>query len=267
MSRTDPRLSPPGAERPPMFRRRRFDASHRRPGWIRSILRPLTLAVIIVGLPVGAATWALQSPRFELSTVRIATGERVPMEWVAENLEPLRGRHLLLLSLAEVEGLLGDHRWIDGVEVSKKLPDALVVRILERIPAAIQRAEDGRHYVDREGRRIDRVGQIVLAGLVTIDAPVARSSAIAGAIHAIETLAARDSAMFAGIATAQLVDGTDLRVEVAGLPYDLLLRPDRLEPAVSRFLELRSRIEERFEGFSAVDLRYHRQIVMQFPEA
>ena len=69
-----------------------------------------------------------------------------------ERLAPLRGRHALLLSLPEVEGLLADHRWVEGVEVHKKLPNALVVEVLERIPVAVARHEGALHYMDHDGR-------------------------------------------------------------------------------------------------------------------
>ncbi len=254
-------------ERPPMFRRRRFDASHRRPGLLAAILRPLAMALLIIGPPAVFGLWVLTSPRFELESIHIATGERVAESWVAENLEPLRGRHVLLLSLPEVEGLLAGHRWVQGVEVSKKLPGSLVIQVLERIPVAVLRSGGARHYVDRDGRVIDRIEPGAQPALLLIDAAPADHAAIARAVRAIEALEARGSTLFAKVEAVEVLQRADLKLTIPGLPYAVLVRPDHLEPAVTRFEELQSEIERRFDGFIAVDLRYHRQIVMRFPEA
>lgn len=254
-------------ERPPMFRRRRFDASHRRPGLLRAVIRPLALALLLVGPPAVAGFWVLTSPRFELKSIQIATGDRVAEAWIAENLEQLRGRHVLLLSLPEVEGLLAGHRWVEGVEVSKKLPDALVVQVLERIPSGMLRSGGSRHYVDRSGRVIDRVEPGAQPALLLIDAAMTDHVAIAAALTAAEALQGRASSLFAQVEAVEVLRGADLKLTIRGLSYAVLVRPAQLEPAVTQFEELQSEIERRFGGFVAVDLRYHRQIVMQFPEA
>ena len=109
-------------ERPPMFRRRRFQASHKRPSLLGAILRSLGLALVLVGVPAAAVFWALTSPRFALRDIEIASGERVEAAWVVRNLAPLRGRHVLLVSLPEVERLLESHDWVEGVEVRRDCP-------------------------------------------------------------------------------------------------------------------------------------------------
>lgn len=255
-------------ERPPMFRRRRFKASHQRPGLLTSILRPLSVAFLVVGLPAGLATWALTSPRFALAEIEVESGDNVSRQWVAESLAPLRGRHVLLLSLPEVEALLDDHQWIAGVAVQKKLPHGLMVRILERIPVAIVSRDDGLHYVDRDGLAIDRLaGDELPAALLLIEGQTGEAAVIAAAVAAIDELAASDSSIFQAVEQIELLGGFDLKLRPIGLPFTVLLRADRLQPAVHRFEQLLPKIIHRYDGLQAVDLRFTRQIVMQFLEA
>lgn len=255
-------------QRPPMFRRRPFQASHQRPGLLRTLLRPLALAVLVVGVPAALAVWVLTSSRFALRDIQITSGERVPPAVVAESLAPLRGRHVLLLSLPEVERLLAKHSWVEGVEVHKKLPDALVVEVLERIPAAVLRHRGTLHYVDREGRIIDRTdASDVPAALLLIDGEPDRRRAVAGAVAAVETLMAGSSPLFETVVGVEMLPGPDLRLRVAALPFAVLVRADRLQPAVARFERLLPKILDRYDGFEAIDLRFSRQIVMTFPEA
>jgi cell division protein FtsQ len=251
-----------------MFRRRRFEASHQRPSRLWSILRPIALALVLVGTPSAIAVWTLTSPRFALRDIEIESGERVASEWVARSLEPLRGRHVLLLSLSEVEHLLAGHRWVEGVQVHKKLPNALVVQVLERVPVAVLRHGQGLSYVDRQGRLIDRLdGTEAPGALLLVEGRAEDRSAVAAAVAAVEELAAGDSTLFQVVLTVQILTGPDLELEVAALPFAVLVRADRLQPAVAQFERLLPKILDRYEGLEAVDLRFSRQIVMKFPEA
>jgi len=255
-------------QRPPMFRRRRFVATHRRPGLVRNLLRPLGMALAIVGAPAALAVWTLTSPHFALADIEVESGRRVPAGWVIENLAPLRGRHVLLLALPEVERLLGGHRWVHGVQVRKKLPNSLVVEVLERIPVAVLRHGEALHYVDSEGLLIDQLESAhIPAALLVIDADPERRSAVAAAVAAIDNLAGRESKLFEAVLTAEVLTGQDVKLHLAGLPFALLVRIDRLDPAVADFERLLPKLMSRYEDIAAVDLRFSRQIVMQFPEA
>ena len=255
-------------QKPPMFRRRRFQASHQRPGLLRILFRPLGLALLVVGTPVAVGLWALTSSRFALSDIEVTSGDRVPIEWVVERLAPLRGRHALLLALPEVQGLLADHRWVDGVEVHKKLPNALVVQVLERVPVAVARYEGNLHYIDHDGRLIDSLGSDEApASLLLVEGLTDRRAAVAAALTAVEHLAAGESTLFQSVMAVEILTGPDLRLEVASLPFGVFIRVDRLQPAVDNLEKLLPKITRRYDAITAVDLRFSRQIVMKFPEA
>lgn len=260
--------SPSPLQRSPMYRRRALQTPHQRPGLLWTIVRPISRALLFVGAPAAIAVWILVSPRFALRDIQIESGERVASAWVAQSLEPLRGRHVLLLSLPEVERLLASHRWVEGVQVRKKLPNALHVRILERVPVAVVRDEQGLSYVDRQGRLIDRLeGRSVPAALLLIEGAAEESSTLAAAVAAVESLSTGDSPLFQAILEVEILTGPDLELKVAALPFAVLVRADRLQPAVANFERLLPKILDRYEGIEVVDLRFSRQIVMKFPEA
>ncbi|MDH3402291.1 MAG: FtsQ-type POTRA domain-containing protein [Acidobacteriota bacterium] len=262
-------MTVPGAaiERPPMFRRRRFEASHRRPSVARAILRSFGVAAAIVGIPAAVVFWVLTSPRFALRDLEIASGERVAAQWVADRLAPLRGRHVLLVSLPEIERLLATHRWVAGVEVHKRLPDALVVEVLERVPVAVLRRADGLYYVDRGGDLIDRLAQPEAPAALLLVEGDGGPAAVAAAIDAVERLAAGGSAVFEAVERVALLTGPDVELHATRLPFAVLVRVDRLQPAVATFERLLPKILRRYEGLQAVDLRFSKQIVIRFPEA
>ena len=138
-------------ERSSAFRRRRFVVPHRRRSRTLMLLKPFLLAMLLVGLPVVAALWLYTSPRFLLRQVQIGSSAQVSAEEIAATLSPLEGRHLLGLSLKEVEGRLTAHPWIKSAAIRKELPDTLVVQIEERRPAALLRREGELFYVDESG--------------------------------------------------------------------------------------------------------------------
>lgn len=62
-----------------------------------------------------------------------------------------------LVDLERVRGRLMEHGWIEDARVSRRLPDTLVVDILERKPAAIWQNNQKLSLVDAEGVVLERV--------------------------------------------------------------------------------------------------------------
>ena len=129
------------------------------------------------------------------------------------------------------------------------------------------RRDDGLYYVGRDGRLIDRVaGSEVPAALLLIEGDGGPGAA-AAAIAAVERLAAGGSKAFEAVDRVALLTGPDIELHATRLPFAVLVRVDRLLPAVATFEELLPKILRRYEGLLAVDLRFSNQIVMRFPEA
>lgn len=250
-------------ERPSPFRRRRFLAPHRRPRLAVQLLKPFLLAAILVGVPLGVGWWVANSPTFRLSEVQIGGTSRVTTAEVATALAPLRGHHLLRLSLDDVERRLSRNPWIAGATLRKELPDRIVVEVHERQPAALLRRDGDLYYVDTGGFVIapyDPSGPVDLVLLSAVEgAPV-------NVDKALEVAAALGRGVpewGAGLSEVEILGFEDFRLYTANLPYPLLVRVDRVEEQVRKLQEILPQIESRYSEVTAVDLRFSRQIVFQ----
>jgi cell division septal protein FtsQ len=248
---------------PSPFRRRRFVAPHRRRSLLLMLARPFLTALLLVGLPVAGGAWVITSPRFLLSNIVISGTSRVQPAEVGEALQPLQGKHLLLISLTDVEGRLSENLWIEGANLRKKMPDSLVVEVKERQPVMLLRSEEGLFYVDRAGTVIDLYDPAREADLLLLSvAPGARLEVEpALAVAAELELVAPDWA--SGLSEVEVLGGDDFRLFTASLPFPVLVSLGGVGRQVRKFRQVMPEITRRYDRVSAVDLRFSRQIVIQ----
>ena len=249
---------------PSSFKRRQFEAPHRRQRLAWRLFKSLLGALLLVGVPVGTACWTLYHPSFELRTLSVAGTGRVAAEWVEERLQPLVGRPLLLVRLAEVEILLNDHPWIGGLEVRREMPRSLRIEVTERVPVAILTVAGSTVWVDAAGRSI--------AAFDPETGPSDLLRIVAPAISAPEVLtvlaAAREASRLQGL-WGHAVDRIevsavgDLKLHSRELPFPLLVRPDGLEVGLRRLTEYMDEIVRRYPDAGAVDVRFVNRIVIQ----
>ena len=251
------------ASSPSPFRRRRFAAPHRRRSLLVMLARPFLTALLLVGLPVAGGAWVVTSPRFLLSNIVVSGTSRVQTSEVGEALEPLRGRHILLVSLADVESRLAEHRWIEGANLRKRMPDSLVVEVQERQPVMLLRRDEGLFYVDRSGTVIDLYDPARETDLLLLSiAPGARlevGSALA--VAAELDLVAPEWAL--GLSEVEVLGGDDFRLFTAALPFPVLVSLGGVGKQVRKLREVLPEITRRYDRVAAVDLRFSRQIVIQ----
>lgn len=153
-ARTDPRIS----------RRRQAVARSRR--------RKFAVRAGVLGALVVAAYVAFASPLLAVRAIRVAGAAHVNAAEVARVAKLDESDNLLLLSISSVERAVAQLPWVKEVEVARKLPGTLRVRIIERRPALVLALGAARWTVDREGRVLDAgavdEGLPVLAG-VSVD--------------------------------------------------------------------------------------------------
>ena len=250
-------------ERPGTFRRRRFVVPHRRRSRTMILLKPFLLAVVLVGVPVSAALWVYTSPRFLLREVQIGYAKRVSTAEVASALSPLRGRHLLGLSLADVEGKLVSNPWIESVAIRKELPDRLVVQLQERLPVALLREEGGLFYVDDTGFVIGAYDPLGPVDLVLLGLAPGATLDVAGALDFAASLERLAPELGRGLSEIEILGLGDYRIHCAGLDFPILLSVNGLEQQIAKLERLLPEMSRRFEVIEAVDLRFSRQIVIQ----
>ena len=271
----------PFKRRDPMRRRRRH------PLW--RWLKPLALALGIVGSPVALVVWLMTSPQLAFEETVITTGDRVSQRWLEAALEPYRGRNLLRLPLGALQRRLGDgHPWIAGVDLRKSLPGRLEVVVVERQAAAVLRRGGELFYLDGKGRVIApfdvRYGMVAAEnenGYVLISLSETETATPSTELSAedLDEAAARKGARAAialyreiegvqpswlpGLSEIRVLGDEDFEVFSTDLPFSLLVRAGTVEYKARRFEELQSQIVERYGAPRAVDLRFARRIIVQ----
>ncbi len=250
------------SEVPSGLRRRRFTAPRRRRSLPLRLLRQFAFATVVVAVPVGAAVWVLTSPRFHLRTLELSGTERVPREWIGEQIAPLRGRHLLRLSLADLEGELAGHPWIAGLAMRKRLPDTLAVRVVERRPAALLRRADGMHYIDRAGRLIDRYDPGAgPADLMLVRLSSGGESRLGPALDAAADFVRLEPEWGRQLSEVEVLGEDDLRFHTAALPFALVLGVGGVEAGLRRLRRYLPEVRHRLMPAAALDLRFSGRIV------
>lgn len=148
----DPRRSGAAAGRVPA-RRGIGDGPSARPASGRSLwFAPLAFAV--VGLAwLGArelSEYARRSPTFALREIEVVGARRVPEARIRERLGVGEGVNVFALDPVALEGRVQTLDWVRRVEVVRRWPDALRVRVEEHVPVAVA-ALGGLYHVDRQG--------------------------------------------------------------------------------------------------------------------
>lgn len=134
-------------------------------------------AVAVAPHAWDAAVVAVREPPFLLSEVTVRGARRLSAEEVVAILAAKPGTPLVDLDVAALEARLAGHPWIAEATVVRWPPDALRVRVRERVPLAVTEAGDPAvpHGVDATGRAFAPASESDVLRLVAIalDAPPA----------------------------------------------------------------------------------------------
>ena len=270
-------------ERALSFLRLPLTAQRRRVRPLLALLARLARCGALLAVFGGAAAWSLTSPVFALKGFEVETGERVPQTWVHERLATFTDRNLLRLDLVAVRSQLLDHEWVRAVELKKRLPDHLWVRVVEHRPLAVLRSGEELYYLDAEGGVIS--GAVIAdtedaTGWLVVDAPRAPGAGSADpAVQQRATRSRRRALELAALLEAErppiatgrllavrILGEDDYRLEIEGLPYALLVRPDSARARMELFGRLRDQLVRELDGWGgleAVDLRFSGRIVLR----
>ncbi len=247
----------------PQLRRRRKALRRSRAHPLERLLGPVLVALAVLLALATALTWLLATPKLAVSDLRVTTGGWVEAEWVHRTLRPFAGRSLLLLDLEEVEAELLGHAWVAAVDLRKRLPAGLEVRVVERRAAAVLRDGDALVYLDEQGEPIapfaPQTGVADLV-LVTLRDPRAEPAAAVRLMREIEHVA---PPWGAGLSEIEVLGEEDFRIYTDALTFPLLVRAGTLNHKARHLETLLPHIRSRFGPVAAVDLRFARRIIVQ----
>jgi cell division protein FtsQ len=109
---------------------------------------------VVAGLAV-TAVWAYRhtqsDARFAVRSIEIDGATHTPRAALDLATQRYVGLNLFQIDIARVQADLGDLGWVRRIDIEKKLPDTLRIKITERQPVALLRSGERLLYVDEEG--------------------------------------------------------------------------------------------------------------------
>ena len=208
----------------------------------------------------GVGTWRyLRSPAFLLQRFEIEGTERARTRDILAALGPFEGRNLLLLNLAPVAAAVGKAAWVDRVTVSKELPHALKISIVEKTPIAFCRRGSSLFWMDARGEVVAPFDPRESAGdYPMVTAPDARLPEAAALLVSLQRRFPEYAATVSEIWALSsggfgIMDGT-LRVPIEVLGSDA---PEKIRALFS----LKPEMDSRGIVPKTIDLRFDRRVV------
>ncbi len=119
----------------------------------------LIIAASIVALSVAAVLVLSFSPLLAAKKIEVTGSKLVSEKKLLESLAPLQGVPLPRISEARVAELIGDEPAVDEIVVRAKMPDTLVVEVVEAEPVAILVDGKNSFIVSSSGEKLKKVGE------------------------------------------------------------------------------------------------------------
>ena len=242
------------AEDSPFLRRNRVPA---RPG-PRGRGRPLLFGLLAA--VCGLSLLRLLAGQLSLQRFDIAGNRRARTEEILSVLSGWRGANLVTLDLAPLSHRVSRHPWIQKVTLSKRFPDGLSVRVVERRAAALWRDGSRLWWLGEDGRliaRYDPRGDFSDSVLVSGD-----RRALAEAVGLLDDLAAARPEYFSALSEIAVLPGGGFGMmdSLFRVPVRVLRRdaPEKIRA----LLEARRLMESRGWEARAIDLRFADRIVL-----
>ena len=168
---------------------------------VQRLLIVLRNAVLIAGLVIGAF-WAYRQTqsdaRFAVKTIEVAGAMHTPRAALDDLTRSYQGLNLFQIDIARVQRDLGGLGWVSRIDIEKKLPDTLRIKITERKPVALVRSGERLLYVDEQG-----IGFAELSPRVgDDDLPIISDAAgaeLTRTVTLLRTLQARDRELYSRI--------------------------------------------------------------------
>jgi cell division protein FtsQ len=218
------------------------------------------LGLVLLAVFGGAARF-LAGPLFSVRRFEIAGNERSRTEEILHALEPWRGRNLVMLDLGPVAERLAREPWVERVTLSKRFPDGLAIRILERRPIALLRDQGRLVWLDAKGRTIATYDARSEPGEYVLVSGDVRS--LPEIVGLIEDLREKRPDYFSALSEiAVLPDGGfGMMDSIFRRPFRVLRR-DAVEK-IGALLQARELIDRRGWEARAIDLRFADRIVLE----
>ncbi len=112
-------------------------------------------SVALLAALLGGAIWVWQhtrsAPNFAVKHIQLDGVVHTPMAALSVATDRYKGLNLFQIDIDRVQRDLGGLGWVNRIEIEKKVPDTLRIKITERTPVALARNGERLLYVDEKG--------------------------------------------------------------------------------------------------------------------
>lgn len=117
------------------------------------VLRGATLVAVVAVGATAAYRHTQSNARFAVNAIEVEGAVHTPRPSIDLVTRRYVGLNLFQIDIARVQRDLGALGWVERIDIEKKLPDVLRIKITERSPVALVRSGEQLFYTDRNGVR------------------------------------------------------------------------------------------------------------------
>ena len=118
----------------------------------------LAVAGVVALAAWGGHRYLTHSERFRVGRILWTGVEYAPEREIRKVTAPFVGKNIFGADLDALEAKLEAQPWIKTARAKRRIPDALLIQIEERVPEVLVRVHDGIYLADGEGMLLDRFG-------------------------------------------------------------------------------------------------------------
>ncbi|HUP60168.1 MAG TPA: FtsQ-type POTRA domain-containing protein [Thermoanaerobaculia bacterium] len=157
---------------------------------------------LLLALLAAGGFWAWRQTqsdvRFAVQRIEVEGAKHTPRAALDLTTRRYIGLNLFQIDIARVQRDLGGLGWVSRIEIEKRVPDTLRIRITERTPVALVRAGDRLLYVDKQGAGFAELSPAVGNDELPLITG-AWGSELARSVALLEDLRARDRELYSRI--------------------------------------------------------------------
>lgn len=241
----------------------------------RTLLKGATwvgLHLAVIGV-VALAAWGghhylTHSRRFAVRRVLVSGASAAPAAQLKQVTDRAFGRNLFAADLQGLQAKLEARPWVRTATVKRRIPDALLIQIEERVPEVLVRIGSSIYLADGEGVLLDRFGPDyadydfpILTGLDRAGRETLKRKIRMGAAF-VNLLYRTRPALADQVSEVNLHrdDALEVRLNDGGTP--LRIRPDAFELNLDNYLVVRNYLAANYGEVEYVDLRWRDRITI-----
>jgi cell division protein FtsQ len=244
----------------------RQDSANRLAGWMFGLFAAAAAAVALVALQIPAkiglaAGEAIGDAGFRVRSVDVKGVRRMDSKPVFQIALDQKSMAMPLVDVSAIRERLLQYGWVKDARVSRRLPDTLVIDIVERKPAALWQDQDRLNLIDDQGVVLDRVAISSMPDLPLLIGPGANAQSrnLQALLKQAPTLAPQlESASWVG---RRRWDLNFQSGETVALPEG----QSEAQAALAKFAKLDKSAGLLGRGIVRIDLRIPGKMVVRLP--